>query len=647
MTVETCVEDPETSEVTCTESTEPAGVLIEQTAGPRGCYFNELGDYICYEEIRISGLLMTLDQGGEDTFTVTGSDLLLGYTYQLRVKRESGVSNIGFTNLCSGVRVTVPSSSANRYSYSHDFTLHGCSAPRGTVTAEVLRNGSVVASRDKTITVNPLAPPTPTGLRVTSFSSDSISLDWDSINGASRYSVSYGSTSQDTTSSSFTARNLSPNTTYTFSVSAYGDGSTYRAAWGPEATVDGTTKLPLPPAPGSLGVTSSTSNSISLGWGSITGVSKYRVSYGSITSETTTNSFTARNLSPNTTYPFSVSAYGDGSTYRADWGPEATVSGSTAAGPPPVPTGVSAQESDRTLTFRWNESTGATSYSGELTRDTNIDAGSCNTTSAVLTCTFNDLTNGTTYSFKVRATRSGVDSAYSSPKTATPEEPTVILTGWEGSVSSGESSDFSVRIGGLSPTRHYEVILDKENAGTAFGFVEDCSSDHQNQVVPAESSAVSRSYTLYACGPTPLVDFDPNSDDEIKAVFILGDTGLVSRPCGSERLLDCEWRRLHREVVSVTLSIDVEPRPLRMARLKWDPVPNADMYRVEHEKSDGLGSTYVKMTTAPENDIALDSVLASGEGLADFPYAYDFRVKALGIVGVHQDGENQRHHHDH
>ena len=153
--VERCFEDRETGEVTCTESTEPAGVLIEQTTGPRGCYFDDLGDYICYEEVSISDLLMTLDQGGEDAFTVKGSDLLLGYTYELRVKRESGNSNIGFSAVCDGVQVTVevPAFSANRHSYSHDFTLHGCCPPGGTVTAEVLRNGSVVATREKEVTV--------------------------------------------------------------------------------------------------------------------------------------------------------------------------------------------------------------------------------------------------------------------------------------------------------------------------------------------------------------------------------------------------------------------------------------------------------------------------------------------------------------
>ena len=310
-----------------------------------------------------------------------------------------------------------------------------------------------------------------------------------------------------------------------------------------------------------------------------------------------------------------------------------------APDPPSAPSGVGKVESDRTLRFTWGESTGAMSYSGELTRDTHIDAGSCSTTSAVRTCTFNDLTNGTTYSFRVRATREGLDSAYSSPETATPEEPEVTLTGWEGSVSAGESNDFTIRISGLSPTRHYEVILDRENAGTAFGFAEDCSTDHQNQVVPDGSSAIGTGYTLYACSPTPLVDFDPNSDDESAAVFILGDTGLQSRPCGTESLLDCEWRRLSSREMVVTPSIDVEPRPLRMARLSWQPVPNADTYRVEHQKSGGSGSIYVKMTAVPEIDIALDSVLVSGEGLAHSPYSYDFRVKAQDSVGLYLDGE--------
>ena len=124
-------------------------------------------------------------------------------------------------------------------------------------------------------------------------------------------------------------------------------------------------------------------------------------------------------------------------------------------------------------------------------------------TSTVRECIFNDLTNGTTYSFDVRATRSGVDGAYSSQETGTPVEPIVALTDWGGSISTGESNDFSVRINGLSPSRHYEVILGRENAGGALGFVEECSTNHESQIVPSGSSATSRGYTLYGCSPRP------------------------------------------------------------------------------------------------------------------------------------------------
>ena len=75
----------------------------------------------------------------------------------------------------------------------------------------------------------------------------SISLDWDYRSGVSEYRVVYGSDQHETTASSYTASSLTPDTSYTFSVSAYGDGSTYSAEWGDASSLSDATCPPPPP----------------------------------------------------------------------------------------------------------------------------------------------------------------------------------------------------------------------------------------------------------------------------------------------------------------------------------------------------------------------------------------------------------------
>ena len=208
----------------------------------------------------------------------------------------------------------------------------GCKAGTGTVTLET-HGGTNLGSVTVTVKAKPLPlPPAPNNLRVTSKGTNSIGLSWDSRAGIQSYRVRYGSTTRAASGASDTVPGLSINTSYTFRVAAYGDGKTYRAAWGADATVSAKTAskaLSAPPAPGNLRVTSKGTKTISLAWDSKAGVKEYRVRYGSITRTTTGASFTAASLSSNTSYTFMVSAYGDGTTHKAAWGADSTVSAKT------------------------------------------------------------------------------------------------------------------------------------------------------------------------------------------------------------------------------------------------------------------------------------------------------------------------------
>ena len=180
VTVETCTEDAETGEVTCVESTEPAGrtEIIEfpppgeedkSGAVPRACSFFA-GQYICIEELEMTGLDSTLYVGAESSFTVTGEFLTPGAppnenTYDLRVSISPASSGLYFernpvNGSCSGTIKSVPVENAqgDGFHYSHDFTLYACDSPGGTVKSELVKNGSVLRSRSMTVEV-PNRPP--------------------------------------------------------------------------------------------------------------------------------------------------------------------------------------------------------------------------------------------------------------------------------------------------------------------------------------------------------------------------------------------------------------------------------------------------------------------------------------------------------
>ncbi len=302
---------------------------------------------------------------------------------------------------------------------------------------------------------------------------------------------------------------------------------------------------------------------------------------------------------------------------------------------PPAPTGVSKEVSDRTLKFTWTASTGATAYSGLLTLPGSGVNLSCGATAPATTCTFNSLINGANYTFKVRASKSGVDGPYSSPIPAMPVDPTVTLSGWEGSISAGDAPTFRVSISGLSKTRRYQLRLERENPGDAFGFVAGCATDFQNESIPSGSTGFSGGpYTMYGCSPTPLVAVGAATN--VRAVVILADTGLQQRPCDIASSAGCEWRRLHYEEVEVTPSIDVEPRPLRRAKLTWQDVPSANGYTLEVREQGTAWPTpgtrsATRTTPVSSAEIELDRILATSppKGLADAE-AYEIRVRATG-----------------
>ena len=125
-------------------------------------------------------------------------------------------------------------------------------------------------------------PQAPTGLTATSTGTDTVDLTWNSLRGAAHYEVQRGTSNtgpwfildSSVTDESYQATGLAAGATYYFRVSAYGDGTTHSAAWGPESAPAQATTLHNPPA----NLTSASGDgTITLTWDAVPGADKYRV----------------------------------------------------------------------------------------------------------------------------------------------------------------------------------------------------------------------------------------------------------------------------------------------------------------------------------------------------------------------------------
>ena len=108
-----------------------------------------------------------LDERGSGRFKATGSNLFALHSYDIRLETTGG---IGFNDTCSSTSRSSVRGSIDRRSYTRTFTLYGCSASEGTVTAtlwdvtpddENPDSDYVVDTTTEDITVVPVTPTCP------------------------------------------------------------------------------------------------------------------------------------------------------------------------------------------------------------------------------------------------------------------------------------------------------------------------------------------------------------------------------------------------------------------------------------------------------------------------------------------------------
>ena len=299
--------------------------------------------------IEFVNLSPTPMQGMVDPFSVRAFYLGETTSYTIRVTTDN--ANLGFDSTCS-IRFHEHETTASNITAFRLLRLHACSAPGGTLTASLLRNGSVVATASENIAVRLPANPS---IEISGLASKLVEGRSDSFDVTA---------TNLTTNSSFylelrtSSRNLGFNSGCSISsdevVPARGQtthSATFilHACTGPAGTVTAalirgtrtvdtatfnvTIVAPPENAPSTpTGLSASLANdAFTLSWDALDGAAKYEPQYGTGDStitwtalpETTT---TGATYSPTdgpdcgTKYNFRVRAFGDDTTFTDAWG---------------------------------------------------------------------------------------------------------------------------------------------------------------------------------------------------------------------------------------------------------------------------------------------------------------------------------------
>src|SRR5580692_1267558 len=163
------------------------------------------------------------------------------------------------------------------------------------------------------------APAIPTGLAASGTTSSSTNLNWNAVTPPAGCSVSYKVQQSSTviatpTTTSDAVTGLNPSTTYSFTVEATDAAGTSAASSAVNVTTLASSCTTKPGTPTGLAASGTTDSSTNLSWNAVTPpsgctITNYTVlQNGSAIGTATGTSYTPSNLSPSTTYNFTVEA---------------------------------------------------------------------------------------------------------------------------------------------------------------------------------------------------------------------------------------------------------------------------------------------------------------------------------------------------
>src|SRR3984957_17325860 len=162
-------------------------------------------------------------------------------------------------------------------------------------------------------------PAVPTGLAASGTTQSGTNLSWTPVTPPASCSVSYtvlqnGSSIATTTTASDAVTNLTPSTTYRFTVEASDAAGTSSASSAVNVTTLASSCSASPSAPTGLSASGTTDSTTNLSWSAVTPpsgctITSYKVlQNGTSIGTTSGTSFTPSNLSPSTSYSFTVEA---------------------------------------------------------------------------------------------------------------------------------------------------------------------------------------------------------------------------------------------------------------------------------------------------------------------------------------------------
>lgn len=306
-----------------------------------------------------------------------------------------------------------------------------------------VKNGSSSAPSNEASAKPSAGPPPPVPTNLTATPGDrQVTLHWTASAGTGvTYDVfrgtaagAEGSTAIKTgvTSPMLVDTGLTNGTMYFYKVTAVANGSS--SAPSTEASAK-PAAVPAPAAPTNLTATAG-NQQVVLAWSAVSGSGiTYSVFRGTaagaesttpIVTGLTSPAYTNSGLTNGTTYFYTVTAESSGVSSTSS--NEANAKPGPPP-PPPVPTGLTALPGNQTNTLTWTASTGATSYNVYRGTTSNGESNTAIATGITAT-TFNDpnLTNGTTYFYKIAAVNANGTSAKSTEASAMPTAPGTILT---------------------------------------------------------------------------------------------------------------------------------------------------------------------------------------------------------------------------
>lgn len=290
--------------------------------------------------------------------------------------------------------------------------------------------GDSAYSNEASVTTPVPPPATPTALTASTISSSQINLSWADVanetsfkierkTGASGNYVQIGTTGAGVVT--YNDSGLAVNTTYFYRVRATNSGGD--SAYSAEANA--TTLNTAPAAPSSLTATAASTTQVNLSWvDNSPNETGFRIerSIGSSFVEITTvgagvTFFNDTGLVPGTNYLYRVratNALGD-SAYSNQ------ASATTLVPPPSAPAGLTATAaSSSQINLTWTDVANETGFKIERKTGAGGSYAQVATVAAGVTSYSNTgLAGGTTYFYRIRATNSGGDSAYSSEANAT------------------------------------------------------------------------------------------------------------------------------------------------------------------------------------------------------------------------------------